>query len=221
MHLIEKYIVSMANLYGTFSIEDLLELYNTHHEEQINEEAVYGIRNLEEHLEAHYVYPEDGMFIAQAVYPEGFSIELLEEKLKHPTYLPTKQELLRYMDEDYIEPCEALDDWTSFVGTYGNDQCQANFHDVIASSFIALKMGWKADAALRDLEQSGYRFSQGKRKQASRLLKMFKRHIRRWEYNGHTLAELETMNRPKRKIGRNEPCPCGSGKKYKHCCLNK
>ena len=22
----------------------------------------------------------------------------------------------------------------------------------------------------------------------------------------------------KSKIGRNEPCPCGSGKKYKHCC---
>lgn len=21
------------------------------------------------------------------------------------------------------------------------------------------------------------------------------------------------------KIGRNAPCPCGSGKKYKHCCL--
>lgn len=25
----------------------------------------------------------------------------------------------------------------------------------------------------------------------------------------------------KRKIGRNEPCPCGSGKKYKRCCLGK
>ena len=23
------------------------------------------------------------------------------------------------------------------------------------------------------------------------------------------------------KIGRNAFCPCGSGKKYKHCCLNK
>ena len=22
-----------------------------------------------------------------------------------------------------------------------------------------------------------------------------------------------------KKIGRNEPCPCGSGKKYKHCCV--
>ena len=23
------------------------------------------------------------------------------------------------------------------------------------------------------------------------------------------------------KVGRNEPCPCGSGKKYKQCCLGK
>jgi uncharacterized protein YchJ len=23
------------------------------------------------------------------------------------------------------------------------------------------------------------------------------------------------------KVGRNEPCPCGSGKKFKKCCLNK
>lgn len=23
------------------------------------------------------------------------------------------------------------------------------------------------------------------------------------------------------KIGRNDPCPCGSGKKYKSCCINK
>lgn len=22
-----------------------------------------------------------------------------------------------------------------------------------------------------------------------------------------------------KKVGRNEPCPCGSGKKYKNCCL--
>jgi uncharacterized protein len=23
------------------------------------------------------------------------------------------------------------------------------------------------------------------------------------------------------KVGRNDPCPCGSGKKYKNCCLQK
>jgi preprotein translocase subunit SecA len=31
-------------------------------------------------------------------------------------------------------------------------------------------------------------------------------------------ADLQgTFVRGERKIGRNEPCPCGSGKKYKHC----
>jgi hypothetical protein len=29
---------------------------------------------------------------------------------------------------------------------------------------------------------------------------------------GHTVVRAEP------KIGRNEPCPCGSGKKYKKCC---
>ncbi|MBT6232605.1 MAG: preprotein translocase subunit SecA, partial [Nitrosomonadales bacterium] len=28
----------------------------------------------------------------------------------------------------------------------------------------------------------------------------------------------EENNQPAKKVGRNEPCPCGSGKKYKHCC---
>lgn len=27
--------------------------------------------------------------------------------------------------------------------------------------------------------------------------------------------------RKTRKIGRNEPCPCNSGKKFKKCCLGK
>jgi uncharacterized protein YecA (UPF0149 family) len=32
-----------------------------------------------------------------------------------------------------------------------------------------------------------------------------------------------SVNRPKPfgKVGRNAPCPCGSGKKYKKCCLEK
>ncbi len=28
----------------------------------------------------------------------------------------------------------------------------------------------------------------------------------------------ENKNSGKKKIGRNDPCPCGSGKKYKKCC---
>ncbi|UCG34162.1 MAG: SEC-C domain-containing protein, partial [Phycisphaerales bacterium] len=31
-------------------------------------------------------------------------------------------------------------------------------------------------------------------------------------------AKPQTIRREQRKVGRNEPCPCGSGKKYKQCC---
>ncbi|WP_294237006.1 SEC-C metal-binding domain-containing protein [Pseudobutyrivibrio sp.] len=32
---------------------------------------------------------------------------------------------------------------------------------------------------------------------------------------------MHTIVRTEKKVGRNDPCPCGSGKKYKHCCMNK
>ena len=40
------------------------------------------------------------------------------------------------------------------------------------------------------------------------------------------LAQVErerakATDAPSQKIGRNDPCPCGSGKKYKHCCLDR
>ncbi len=35
------------------------------------------------------------------------------------------------------------------------------------------------------------------------------------------LLPVEPIVRSEPKIGRNDPCPCGSGKKYKKCCLDK
>jgi len=34
-------------------------------------------------------------------------------------------------------------------------------------------------------------------------------------------AAKKTVRRAEEKVGRNDPCPCGSGKKYKQCCVNK
>jgi SEC-C motif-containing protein len=45
----------------------------------------------------------------------------------------------------------------------------------------------------------------------------FKKMDGKWLYDDGTVAPV-TVVRTGPKIGRNEPCPCGSGKKYKHCC---
>jgi hypothetical protein len=47
-------------------------------------------------------------------------------------------------------------------------------------------------------------------------------HLKDMEYNHLTKKEREAVVVPVRtepKIRRNDPCPCGSGKKYKNCCL--
>jgi uncharacterized protein YecA (UPF0149 family) len=31
-------------------------------------------------------------------------------------------------------------------------------------------------------------------------------------------VKVKTIIREAAKVGRNDPCPCGSGKKYKKCC---
>ena len=47
----------------------------------------------------------------------------------------------------------------------------------------------------------------------------YKDYLYNWHYNGYSIIEYEEINKRKNvKVGRNEPCPCGSGKKYKHCC---
>lgn len=39
-----------------------------------------------------------------------------------------------------------------------------------------------------------------------------------WIWDDKFMAEQQPFVRQNPKIGRNDPCPCGSGKKYKKCC---
>ena len=49
-----------------------------------------------------------------------------------------------------------------------------------------------------------------------KLIKEYKNIMPMWIYNGYSIDEYNKMK--KKKIGRNDLCPCGSGKKYKKCC---
>ncbi len=46
----------------------------------------------------------------------------------------------------------------------------------------------------------------------------FKRHEGRWYFVDGEMVTAATKVNESPKVGRNEPCPCGSGKKFKKCC---
>ena len=65
----------------------------------------------------------------------------------------------------------------------------------------------------------------------SSIKEPFEKHIAYWydkpthltpqnNFNQDVFTEISPTIKSEFKIGRNEPCPCGSGKKYKKCCLN-
>ena len=39
-----------------------------------------------------------------------------------------------------------------------------------------------------------------------------------WKFDDGELVGETPIHREEPKVGRNDPCPCGSGKKYKKCC---
>lgn len=83
------------------------------------------------------------------------------------------------------------------------------------------------DEGCIDLEWIGETLALGKERVLENL-----RGNRRHRFIGNAVSEMEwwacfdtprqryVVNR-KRTVGRNEPCPCGSGKKYKRCCGSK
>ena len=46
----------------------------------------------------------------------------------------------------------------------------------------------------------------------------FKKMDEKWFYEDGQLVGTGPLKRETPKVGRNEPCPCGSGKKFKKCC---
>ncbi len=83
----------------------------------------------------------------------------------------------------------------------------ASRNDAIPVMLILLK--YDSTNSLQFAEGIGYCFYDAKETEKERLKKLGQEKAKDW---------VELSIRKNGKIGRNDYCPCGSGKKYKHCC---
>jgi len=75
----------------------------------------------------------------------------------------------------------------------------------------------------RDGDEQGWvefiaRYKERGQERAHHERSLFRRHQGRWFFHSAQEPKQTPTERSQPKIGRNEPCPCGSGKKYKKCC---
>lgn len=103
--------------------------------------------------------------------------------------------------------------------------------DVTGEIIILLQNGGTVQEAVEYLEDIGLMNDEDKAEAVIAPLAALNNATRLWQLKGYTPEELMARTGEgrvipfdqvrKAKVGRNDPCPCGSGKKYKNCCLRK
>ena len=136
-------------------------------------------------------------------------------------------------EEDYIE---STDEYRAFaqylMKEFKLQVLQAA--DIVGEIYILLQNSGDLSEAADYLSGLGLMKDTEKAKVLLMLTAAFSNSTRMWRLKGYTPDELSAnedgaknmgkvipFGHHEQKAGRNDPCPCGSGKKYKKCCLKK
>ncbi len=92
----------------------------------------------------------------------------------------------------------------------------ASNSDWIGLEIVNTEDGQATDAKGTVEFKAHYRVN-GERQQHHELSEFIKKDGE-WFYHDGKMPELKQVRRDAPKVGRNDPCPCGSGKKFKKCC---
>ncbi|PID06121.1 MULTISPECIES: hypothetical protein [unclassified Sporosarcina] len=101
-----KYIVACTNLYGIVPIEKVVEIYNDQNEEKVSLDEIESYlqsTRVQEKLEESFVYIQSNEFVAEATSEKDEKENLKRIVAGKPYYVPGKEELLRYIDEEYFQ----------------------------------------------------------------------------------------------------------------------
>lgn len=100
---------------------------------------------------------------------------------------------------------------------YDKDEAKQSFDDTkwLGLDIRKAEMGGEKDET--GTVEFVARYRSGGQQAAHHELSFFTREEGRWVFSGCEMNPKAATVRVE-KVGRNDPCPCGSGKKYKKCC---
>ena len=223
---LDTYAKAAVNLYGAIRRNEFVEIFNAQNRDQTTADEIYIILLPNVLKNGWYGFYED-YIVHYAVLRDFDWMGYLERmQAEKPRYVPPKEQFLQFEWEEY----EDNDHWQNvrkfMWDAFGySKRTTEGFAEIKA--YIAHSHGIKELGAI--IEKHNLAFHGEKQAQEFfNLLSTAKNNTRIWENKGHTPSEMTkllTSRHPKepiihqpKKAGRNQPCPCGSGKKYKTCC---
>ena len=244
MNQLTQYVIALTNLYGMIHKGKAVEIYNDQNEESISIHDVEKILvNPQEELEETFIHSHQDYFVHEAIMDNDEFSLMLRKKADKPYYVPEKDELLKYVDDFYFEESKQYKAVLNYLKKNffkpGDEKAEWLAENIQGMCEFGVNM----QIILDIFNDSGLSFKDMNQvNEVMQLIMELSNNTRIWENNGHTPNEIfEEFEKPnmrplpdkpfdfnatnvidmktRQKIGRNDPCPCGSGKKYKKCCL--
>lgn len=232
--LIYLYMKALVNLYGVCEFNQLVSVFNQYESPELTPEEALNVLFCKLTFKGD-VQSFGPLFVSDVLLidSEMEAVALYEMHQDKLYYMPTKEEVMQF-GTDQGEWTPQLEQVYKFISE--NICKDANMAREIAHEMgVAFTYKYQAKLAFMALESRGIEIESYNIGQALMILLMDAfNHARTWESKGFRQMDQEVdalndtqanpvvvpMINPMKstKIGRNEPCPCQSGKKYKKCC---
>ena len=220
---LEGYLNAFVGLYGAFEVDFFVNAYNDYTGENITEKELVALFEENENEIGLACY-KDGYIVNSIVMVYENELETIIANRKAGDFKVLDKELiLKYRRQDFIEMTKHHENIYALIKklTKSEDKALDVLFELQGLFIIEEYDMYKALGVIDKVVN----LNKVKRSVINELAKktsaMYE-NTRRWLNKGFTNVELKEMNKTVEapKVGRNEPCPCGSGKKYKKCCMN-
>jgi uncharacterized protein YecA (UPF0149 family) len=223
---LDTYAKAAVNLYGIIKRDEFVEIFNAQNKDQTTADEVYTILLPNVLQSGLYGFYKDYIVHHDVLHDFDLVEYLKGEQADKPRYIPPREIFLLFASEEG----ESTSHWQNLQeflwDAFGHEKrTEEAFFDI--KKYSTQKFQIKELGAIMD--KHNLVFSSEKQGQEFfDLLALALNNTHIWENKGHSPNEMTnlfasrrskrpTIHHPK-KVKPNQPCPCGSGKKYKKCC---
>jgi acylphosphatase len=204
------------HLYGIVSFEQVVHLFKKYYDETVtSEEVVSFLRKAPYDITINL---DEEELVIEDMNDEQY---LMIKKLQggRPYYEPEFAKFIKFSQPNYIDESSYHQELKEFVEERLTSEGEDSYSAYIELLQYILQ-GSDRSEVIQYLSDRGVEFkSQEEEKAFFDNISGIVKNIRHFKYRGFKESELNTKTVVKEfKVGRNDPCPCGSGRKYKKCC---
>jgi uncharacterized protein YecA (UPF0149 family) len=226
--LLLAYAEAAVCLYGVISQDDFVALFNRQNRRKTDVDEMFQVLIQYVDEDSVFCFWEDYLVNAALEDDDFKTVELYARHGKDkPRYVPPQEELLAYEDPGYYEETPQIEALRDYLNEFVFDD-EEEAEDFVDDVYYACAMQIPGQPLTSEFRGVIEKHGLMNKQQTTDVLQMMmdvNNHARCWVNNGFTPSELAQeyglpASRPfHKKTGPNDPCPCGSGKKYKKCCM--